>query len=183
MDPLTGKTLWREEWRTDFDINASAPIASGDNLFITSSTGAMMFKVSAGGVQKAWKGPNREVSCKFQGAILDDGFLYANSEDKRGTIKCMAWPSGEIKWASKEADLKLDFGGSVLRVGNDRLISMSQKGVVSLVSATPQACKKISQFEPFDDNFDKDWATPLVFDGKLYVKGKDTLDCFDISGK
>jgi hypothetical protein len=94
----------------------------------------------------------------------------------------MTWSTGELKWTCDDRDLKLDFGGSFVRVA-DKLITMSQKGVVSLVKATPEGCKKISQFPAFEDAFDEVWSTPVIYQGKLYCKGQDTLACFNIGSK
>jgi hypothetical protein len=38
----------------------------------------------------------------------------------------------------------------------------------------------ISTLQLFD--FDKVWSTPLIYHGKLYTMGENTLVCFDISG-
>ncbi len=179
MDPATGKTIWEQPWKTNYNVNAAIPVYDGQgNLFISSAynVGAGMFKLTPTGATKAW-GPERKVQSKFQPSILDGKTLYTVSEDKRGTVKALEWPTNKVLWELKEP--KVGFGGSILRVG-DKLIAQSQTGEVSLIKATPEAAEKISTFKPFEDTDGQIWSMPTVYKGKLYVKGRTELMCFDI---
>ncbi len=185
MDPATGKTIWSEPWKTEYDINAATPIFDGTHLFVTSadSRGGLMMEVLKAGAKKLWE--NKNMQSKFQSPILDRKFLYGNSQEKNGTVKCLSWPDGKIKWAVKERDLKLDFGGSIVR-DDDKLITLSQDGVLSLLKATPEAYEKISQFKLFDPTAEnskstKDiWSSPIIYHGKLYAKGEKELVCLEV---
>jgi hypothetical protein len=136
----------------------------------------MMLSVTPQGTKKEWE--KKDIACKFQPPILDGNALYANSN---GTLKCMSWPSGEILWTARGRELNLGGGGSMVRLGNDKLITMSERGKLSLVQATPKECKMISQVQLFD--YAQVWSTPLVYRGKLYAKGETDLVCLDISAK
>lgn len=175
MDPKSGKTLWSEPWKTDYDVNAATPVYHNSKLLISSTrkNGVMMLSLTPQGANKEWEKPS--ISCKFQPPILDDGVVYANSG---GTLRCISWPDGEILWSAKGREMNLGNGGSIVRVG-DKLITMSERGKLSLVLANPKEYKLISQVALFD--YDKVWATPLIYRGKLYAKGKDELVCLDIS--
>jgi len=63
-------------------------------------------------------------------------------------------------------------GGSVVRVG-DKLITMSERGKLSLIHATPAAYKLISSVQLFD--YSQVWSMPIVYRGKLYAKGETEL--------
>jgi outer membrane protein assembly factor BamB len=177
INPTDGKTIWSEPWQTQYDVNACTPIYQDEHLFLTSDYGhgCAMFQLTATGKNKLWE--SKEVMTRFQGVIFDRGFLYANSE---GTVKCLAWPGGEVKWAANQPQMKIGMGGSLLRVG-DKMICLSDRGKLVLAEATPEKITVISQFEVFKDN--EVWATPLIYQGKLYVKGTSELVCLDISGK
>jgi outer membrane protein assembly factor BamB len=182
MDPATGKTLWSEPWQTDNDVNASTPIADGDKVFISSgyNHGAAQYQVSANGAKQVWM--NSEVASRFPGAVLDGGYLYCVSEDRSGTLKCLSWADGSQKWAAAGGrKMKLGFGGSFVRF-SDRLLTMSDSGMMSLMQATPAGVSLISQTQVFDSTFSKVWSTPLIYHGKVYLKGQNELICFDISG-
>lgn len=187
LDPASGKTLWSVPWKTTYDINAATPVFDGTHLFVTSgysnNHGCMMVEVSKGSAKKLWE--SKAVESKFQPPILDGQFLYANSEDKRGTLKCLSWPDGKIKWDVKEADLKLGFGGSILRDG-DKMVTLSEDGVLSLLKATPDAYEKISQFKLFTPKGENSagkpdiWSSPIIYHGKLYAKGENQLVCLEV---
>lgn len=176
MDPETGKTIWQQPWRTQYGVNAATPIFDHQQLLVTSDYGAgcMMLTLSASGAKKDFQ--SNTVDSKIQTPILEGQYLYCNS---KGTIECVTWPDCKLVWEAKEHDLRLGAGGSLVRVG-DNLIAMSERGKLSLVQATPQEHKLISQVSLFD--FDRVWSTPLIYHGNLYAKGRDELVCLDISG-
>lgn len=179
MNAADGKTVWQQPWKTSYDVNAATPIYDGQgNLFIASAynVGAGMFKITATSATKVW-GPDRKIQSKFQPSILDGKTLYTVSDEKRGVIKAIEWPTNKVLWEAK--DPQMGFGGSIVRVG-DKLIAQTQKGEVALLKATPEAGEKISSFTPFEDMSGKIWSMPVVYKGKLYVKGPDELVCFDV---
>ena len=175
FDPQTGKTLWSYPWKTDYNVNASTPIYHDGHLFITTSYGhgCAMFTMTAAGVKLDWEG--KDISSKYQPCILDNGLLYGNSN---GRLKCMAWPQQKTVWSSNKIDLQE--GGSFV-IDGDQLIAMSEKGTLSLVHLAPSGATVASEVELF--SYTKVWSSPVIYHGKLYVKGKDDLVCLDISEK
>jgi outer membrane protein assembly factor BamB len=176
VNPQTGKTLWSIPFSNRAQVNAATPLYHDGHLFIAcdyarSPSTCMMVALTPGGAKKEWE--SQKIMQKFQPAILDGEYLYTNSE---GILKCMKWPDGNIAW---ENNLRLGSGGSVVRDG-DKLIVMSERGKLGLVQATPQGSKVIRQVQLFD--FTKTWSTPLIYRGKLYCMGENTLVCLDISG-
>lgn len=176
MNPESGKTLWSFPWQNRAQVNAATPNYRDGYLFISSNyqSGCMMLKLTPDGAKKDWQ--NKNIQEKFQPGILDGDHLYTNSG---GTIKCMHWPDGKIVWEANDPKLRLNEGGSIVRDG-EKLIAMSERGKLSLIQATPQNYKLISQVQMFD--FLKTWSTPLIYRGKLYCMGEDTLVCLDIGG-
>jgi outer membrane protein assembly factor BamB len=183
IDPKNGKTLWElnEPWETQYGVNATMPLVHDGKVFVSvayDNAHSGLYEFSDGGIKPVWK--SKEIGARFQPGVLDNGYLYINSE---GRLQCVNWSDGKIVWHTdpkKERQL-LGFGGSLVRFG-DKLITLSDKGMLSLLQATPEGYKKISKVEDVVDG-DQNWATPLIYDGKLYVKGKEELVCFDISGK
>jgi outer membrane protein assembly factor BamB len=175
VDPKDGKTLWQQPWVTQYDVNAATPVYRDGHLFVSSEYGhgCMMLQVDGRGARKLWE--KKEIQCKIQPPILDGDHVYANSS---GTLKCMSWPDGKIVWEAKDRKLDLGPGGSMVRVG-DKLITLSERGKLSLVQATPQGVKLIDQHQLFDDR--EVWSTPLIYNGRLYAKGGEEFVCLDIS--
>ena len=175
MNPETGKTIWKYPWKTQYDVNSATPIYRDGNLFLTSNYnhGCIMLKLSPTSATKLWE--NKEVMSRFQALILEGNVLYANSE---GTIKCLSWPDGAVKWANK--DFRLDMGGSVVRVG-DKFVILAQNGKLALASGGPDGFKLISQAQLVQGK--EVWSSPLVYKGKLYAKGATDFICVEFSTK
>jgi hypothetical protein len=77
--------------------------------------------------------------------------------------------------------LKLGFGGSIVKVPGDRLITLSEDGVLSLVAVSPQGARVISQFPAASAERDlRVWSTPLLYGGCVYVKGARQLSCYKL---
>jgi hypothetical protein len=71
----------------------------------------------------------------------------------------------------------------MVRFGGDKLICLnSELGALSLIKATPQGMEKISTLKRFVQG-NQIWATPLVYNGKLYIQSKDEMIAYDIGGK
>ena len=177
MDPSNGKTLWSHPWITSFDVNASTPIYHDGRLFISSDYrhGCLMTMPSHNGTKDDWQGT--QIQAKFQPSILENGVIYA---DSAGLITCVNWSDGKVRWQTRETNLRLGEGGSIVRDG-DKLIAMSERGRLSLVRATPDAYKLISQVQLFD--FISCWSTPLIYHGRLYAMGENNLVCLDIASR
>lgn len=179
MGPATGKTLWSQPWKTNYNINAATPVFDGEHLFISSyGHGCMMLQVSKSTAKDLWH--NRTVQCKIQAPVLDGNLLFANA-DNRGTIKCLSWPDGAVKWAASDPELLLGPGGSILRDA-DKLITMSESGTLSLVKTTAQGAERVGQVKLFTVTGSQPdiWSTPLLYHGKLYAKGENQLVCLDV---
>jgi outer membrane protein assembly factor BamB len=179
MDPQSGRTLWQYPWQTSFDVNSTTPIYRDGKLFVTSeyNHGCIQLALSPSGVPtKVWE--NRNVLGKFPGAILDGDFVYANSS---GTLVCVSWVDGSLKWQANDSKLRLGIGGSLVRNSQGRMILMSERGKMSLVSATPEGVELLGQGEVVEGK--EVWATPCVYGGRVYAKGGQELVCLELSGQ
>lgn len=183
VDPASGKTIWSQEWITSNDVNAATPIYRDGHLFITSgyARGCMMLNVTASTASVMWEkkggsSKNPTLGSRFQPPILDGDFIYGSSE---GLLTCMSWPDGAVKWQSKDSSLRLGIGGSLVRVG-DKLIALSELGKLLLLKATPEGVEKISEARGLVEGRQV-WSTPLIYKGKVYLKGTDDLVCANIA--
>src|SRR5213079_1767352 len=92
------------------------------------------------GVNPIWESP--DIKSKYQPPIAEDGYIYVNS---RQIITCVKWETGERVWESKDRNLRLGNGGSIVRLGGSKLICMSETGKLSLATATPKEIKAIGK--------------------------------------
>lgn len=178
MDPDTGKTLWQYNWDTSWDVNASTPIFRDGKIFITSGYGhgaALLQLAASGPPTQIWA--NQQAQSRFQPAVLDKETLYLNSEATKG-LMAIDWQTGKTLWTDNNS-LKLGLGGSFVRLSDDRLISLGERGTLSLAHAGPEEIKLVSAAKLIEGT--QTWATPLIYGGRLYVKGEQEFVCYDIS--
>jgi outer membrane protein assembly factor BamB len=172
MDPNTGKTLWKQPWETQYDINAISPVYRDGYLFLTSGygRGCAMFKFDGRKTEEFWA--KKEPHDRMVPPLLEANCLYVASE---GSMMGLRWPDGNELWP--KVDLKLGLGGQYVRAG-DKMILLSDTGTLMLVQVTPKECKVVSQFQAFKGQ--EIWSSPLVYRGRLYAKGVSEMVCYDI---
>lgn len=175
LNPETGKSLWKFPWKTSYDVNAMTPVYRDGYVFIASDygRGCAMLKLAPSGFEKVWE--TKEVQSRFQNAILEGDVMYVNTE---GTVKCLSWPDGAVKWQNKE--FKIDMGGALVRVG-DKLVMLSQSGKLGLAKATPDGFTLLGQSPMVQGR--EVWSSPLIYRGKVYAKGATDLVCAEFAGK
>ncbi len=175
MDPGTGKTLWTNPWPTSYSVNSSTPVYHNGNLFVVSAygQGCQMLQLTPTSATRLWS--RREIQCKFQQTIYDNGVLYANSS---GVLKCMSWPDGNLKWKADRDTVPMGEHGSIVRSG-DKLLALTDSGTLLLLRATPEKCEPLGKAELYDDR--EIWSTPLLYGGRVFVKGKKELMCLDLN--
>jgi hypothetical protein len=179
LNPDSGKTLWKHPWTTNYDVNAATPIYKNGQIFISSNYGhgGALLDVSSNSVKKVWE--NKELKCHFQPPILDGDVMYGNSE---GKLKCIKWADGKPSWPQAAPD-ELGRGGTLTRSG-DRLLILTDGGKLILAQATPAAYKRLAEATLFEDSGrGQIWSTPLLYKGKLYAKGMEEFNCYDLSAK
>jgi hypothetical protein len=66
----------------------------------------------------------------------------------------------------------------MIRAG-DRLLIMSERGKLSLTRATPAGIELLGQAEVVEGK--EVWATPVLYGGRLYVKGRQELICLELT--
>jgi hypothetical protein len=179
LNPDSGKTLWKYPWTTNYDVNAATPIYKDGQLFISSNYGhgGALLEVSSTSVKKIWE--NKELKSHFQPAILDGDVLYGNSE---GKLKCIKWADGKPSWPQAAPD-EIGRGGSLTR-SKDKLLIMTDSGKLIIAQATPAAYKRLAEAQLFEDagRPTQIWSTPLLYKGKLYAKGLEEFNCYDLGG-
>lgn len=171
--PATGKAFWRIPWRTDWDVNAAAPIfVAPDKLFISSGygVGAALYKLKGGGQpEEIWK--SRGMKNQFSSSVLHNGTIYGFDDT---TFKAIDAATGKDLWRQRG----LGHGSLILADGH--LAVLSERGKLVLVEATPAAYKEKGSVEILSG---KCWTAPTLANGKLYVRNEEEMKALDWTGK
>jgi outer membrane protein assembly factor BamB len=113
---------------------------------------------------------------KLGGVVRVGDFLYGD-EDASGNLWCAEVRTGKVMWARKDRG---DGAGSASLCSADGMLYVRfDNGYVSLVEATPKAYHRVSTFRT-PNGRGQCWAHPVVIGGRLYIREKDAIWCYDV---
>ena len=178
-----GRLLWKAPYR--FNVStAITPVVAGDVVYCSAGygVGGGAFKVSKAGAafkaEQMWQIPgDKEVANHWSTPVYKEGHLYGMFQFKEygsGPLKCVELATGKVKWS------KPGFGpGNVILVGNN-VLALSDAGELVVVEATPASYKESSRAKAVEG---KCWSTPVLSNGRVYVRSTKEAACFDVSAK
>ena len=175
-----GKQVWDVEWKAKGSPNATTPVIKDNLVFITSGSGkgGEVLRVSQSGVEVVWK--NELIASLHSDPFIIDGHIYGYSGDSnsnKGFFKCVELETGVEKWSSKEMGL-----GTCVAV-DDYLLCYDVKGSLFLIKPDPEKFVKIASIPKIWGRVKGGIFTiPVLANGKLYLRFKQSLMCFNIMG-
>jgi len=178
VDAESGDELWNVPWRTSFDVNAATPVLTQDSAFITSGygTGCALLRISRGGAEILWR--NKAIASHHSDPHIIDGHIYGysgQSFQNRGTLKCLELATGAEKWSTT------DVGWGTCILADDHLLCLDIEGDLFLLKPDPSRSVKVTEFRrALGDIKGPVWTTPVLANGRLYVRFKQRLLCYDL---
>lgn len=181
IDAKTGALLWRyAKPVSPFNANIPTPVESEGYIYVASAGkggGAVKLKKTDEGtfdpveVYFANKLPTA-----IGGAVKVGSFLYSTTAQ---AMLCVEFETGEVKWQERA------LGAASLCYADGRLYLHGENGEVALVEPSPESYLEKGRFTPpgapsEPKGMGKPWAYPVVADGRLYIRDRDTLWAFDI---
>ncbi len=173
LTPDRGELLWEYPWKTQFDVNASQPLAIGENrLFLSSGygTGAAVIEVSRAdgrfSVREVWR--NIRMKNQFSSSLLHQGSIYGLDES---ILACVDAATGDLKWKGG----RYGYGQTVLASGH--VIVLAENGDLALVRATPERHEEIVRFPALEG---KTWNHPALAGGYLVIRNIAEMAAFDL---
>lgn len=168
-----GQVHWRHAW---------APGAIASPLFVppnrvfasaADDVGAVLVEVGKGAdgqaaVKEVWK--SRVMKNHFSSPVLVGGHIYGFDN---ATLKCIDPATGEQKWVAR------GFGKGSLVAADGLLFVLSDRGVLMLVEATPEAYREKGRLQALEG---KTWTAPSLARGRLYLRDQDELVVLDVKG-
>jgi len=181
-----GKMLWRYGTKGDRfggnTANIPTPIVSGEYVFASAGygRGGALVKITANGdkfnVEEVYW--NRQLNNKHGGVILVGDKLYGDRDDG-GRPWSADFKTGKVLWTR---DGGKGGGSASLTYADGKLYIRYADGWVVLADATTSEYTEISSFKVPNGSGDC-WAHPVVIGGKLYIRERDTLWCYDVKAK
>jgi len=172
----TGRELWRIDWRTYYDCNASCPTVVGDKLFISTGYGGRsargaLFDLGEGQPRQIWL--NQDLETKMNSAVVYKGHVYCVSEKARGQLMCFDLRDGAVVWAEPAF---APYG--TLMIADGRLVILDEMGDLVIADATPAGYRELARAKV---HHSRCWVMPVLANGRIYAKtntGK--LACLDV---
>ncbi len=178
VNPEDGTELWNIPWETRYKVNATTPAVQGDLVFITSyyDMGCKALKIVGSSVKELWK--SEVISAHHSDGIILEGYLYSYSgkgSSKRGEFKCVELKTGAEKWSTKEVG-----NGTTIYV-DGFLVNLDYRGNLHLIKPGHERFIKVSEFRnAIPDVKQMCWTAPVAANGRLYLRYRQRLLCYDL---
>lgn len=195
VDADTGQALWHYPHRSRMmeSVNAMVPVVSGNRVLISEcyEVGSVLLEVDVDSVREVWKDPlsrrQQAMRAHWSTPIVVDDWLYGASgrNEPDSDLRCIGFTDRAPGWVdyrrSRASLLYLD----------GHFVVLDESGLMQLVKADPTKFTVVTEtdlesitparslrgYVPPGPPY---WAAPMVSHGLLYVRGNDSVICFDL---
>jgi outer membrane protein assembly factor BamB len=175
LDVSNGKPLWRQPWKTDYDINAADVVIGGSQVFASSDYGHGAAVWGLGDGALVWH--NQALCNHIQSSVLLDGYIYGvdgNVLLGSSSLKCLALASGAVQWTQAH------WNGSLI-IADKKILALSDKGELIVARADAAGFTPISRAQALGG---KCWTAPVLANGHIYCRNaRGDLACLDVKPK
>jgi len=167
-----GTVLWKLPWRTDWDVNAAAPLFHDDYMLISSgySTGVTLIQFGTVedkiGFKTVWN--SDVILAKFQSPVYVDGNVFVSDQN---ALKCVEFLTGKELWK------KPRIRNGTLLVADGHLILLTENGKLQIAKPSGEDFKPITDVQILDG---KCWSQPVLHHGRLYARNLERMICLDL---
>jgi outer membrane protein assembly factor BamB len=174
----TGKVLWRSGFSESYEEAYATPITVGDMMVICGH-GVSGFRITPQKAEQIWR---VGVQQWHRGT---SPLVYRDHAYSVGycTIGCYDLKTGAVKWEKAnetvgESGSPIEADGKIIAVGvGGKGAEVWDRSNVIMFRATPEKYEELGRFE---SNF-AHCPSPAIADGKLYLRMKDGLACYDLT--
>ena len=187
FDIANGKELWSYRYRARKyeSVNASTPVVQGTQIFLSESygLGSILLDVADNEPEVLWNDTNprkQALATHWNTPVFHDGHLFACHGANRGgaEIRCVDWKTGEVRWSQR------GYGRSSLTFVDGHFVVQDEGGELLLIEADSKEFRLVTKYR---DSKDEPlplaypcWAAPVVSNGLLYVRGKNSIVCLKL---
>ena len=125
---------------------------------------------------------NRSMGSQCAQALLYNGYIYGNSSDVGGGLRCITL-DGQVKW-----DSKVHFGlGNLIIADGLIYIVHGGNGQLYMAEASPDAYKELGRAQCLAPKAlgqahpPQPWGPPAFKDGRLVIRDMHTIYCLDVA--
>ncbi len=178
-----GKLLWRNDSVAGKVANIPTPIVRGDYVFYSTGYddgGSVLLKIVPKGDEQAAEEVYRKAANDLRnhhgGVVLVGDYLYGGHGQNQGLPFCINFQTGESTWKRQRGP---GDRSAAVTCADGKLYFRYENGLMALVEANPREYKLISTFM-IPDGSTPSWSHPVIAGGRLYLRDKERLLCYDI---
>ena len=180
LDPDTGQVLWTHPHDPGNDFNFMVPLWGDDNILFVSSaykTGSRALQLTRNGdltsVQELWLDP--QLQFMFLNPIRVGNYVYGTD----GTfgpsfVSAVDIRTGETLWQER------GFARGSMLYADGKVILVDEAGDLALTRMTPDGMTVLGRASIFETT---SWSAPTLVGTDLYVRDREKIMSFDLSGR
>lgn len=185
VDAETGKFLWNYKRVANGTANIPTPIVQGDQVFASTGygTGAALLKLAPNGkndikAQEVYFLKGKDLQNHHGGMVMLGDYIYGGHGHNNGLPFCLEWKTGKFAWGPERGPGN---GSAAVLYADGRLYFRYESGEMALMDASPKGYNLISSFRP--PIAGNGWPHPVIYHGRLYLRGNEQILCYDIRQK
>ena len=178
-----GELLWRHTGVAGKVANVPTPIVRDDYVFYTTGYddgGSALLKIvrkrGEFAAEEVWTKDANDLRNHHGGVVLVGDYLYGGHGQNNGFPFCVNFETGESMWPRKRGP---GDRSAAVTYADGRLYFRYEDGTVALIEADPTECKIVSTFS-IPEGSRPSWSHPVVAGGRLYLRDKDRLLCYEV---
>ena len=177
LEVRSGEERYRYPFRSrsHASVNAASPVVVDEYVFLSASyrTGAVLLKMSPGGLEPVWKDP-LAMGNHWATSIYHEGFVYGmdGRHEAGSRFRCVEFMTGKVRWTAEQG-----LGRAAFILADGNLIALGERGMLALIEANPDRYHEIARAQVLQYPC---WTPPVLSHGLLYVRNETRLVCLDL---
>ena len=180
LEPSTGKLLWRyEKSGRGSPAVIIMPLVSDGLIYsgafrATTALIKPVLKDGAFSVEEIYS--NAKLPVGLGGVVKVGDYFYGSG----GSVAmCVEFKTGTVKWEERS------IGPGSLLVADQRIYVHAENGDVAMFEPSAEGYREKGRFTPpglpsRTNPMEKAWTYPVIANGKLYIRDKESLWCYDV---
>lgn len=185
VDAESGKLLWNYNKVANGTASVPTPIVQREYVFASTGygTGSTLLKLVADGkggiqAQEQYFLKGGKLQNHHGGLVMLGDYIYGGHGHNDGLPFCLAWKTGKMVWGPERGPGEKS---AAVLYADGMLYFRYETGEMALIEATPNGYNPKGSFRP--DLTKPGWQHPVIYHGRLYLRGNNQILCYDIKQK